>query len=174
MDSSLNLPKSRPVQSQHCRVTFLSIGKIYCVWASQAAEQVPEKQDRLQLVLAAGRNGTARRPDEQQMKGHIDAHLPNKCQFVNGANHADARNKWQALQPVVPPPIAPPIAPIAVTVTGTLTPVANFANRSLIRFGVGEVVNLGFTTNPGGQTAASFGGLTWGRYDRGQSHYSGE
>jgi hypothetical protein len=48
-----------------------------------------------------------------------------------------------------------------VGVTAVLTPRRNFAGRSLIRFGIGEVVDLSFTTNPTGRTAASLGGLTW-------------
>jgi hypothetical protein len=36
-----------------------------------------------------------------------------------------------------------------------------FAGRSLTKFGVGEELDLGFTTNPA-RTAASFGGLNWG------------
>jgi hypothetical protein len=45
---------------------------------------------------------------------------------------------------------------------GTLTPVDNFAGRSTTDFGVGEVINLAFTS-PIGKTAAELGGLKWFR-----------
>jgi outer membrane protein OmpA-like peptidoglycan-associated protein len=45
-------------------------------------------------------------------------------------------------------------------VFGLFTPVDNFAGRSFIRFGVGEVVNLDFFSFPP-RPAADFGGLEW-------------
>lgn len=45
-------------------------------------------------------------------------------------------------------------------VTGVLTPADNFAGRSRVRFGVGEVISLSFTSAPA-VTAAQLGGLRW-------------
>ena len=44
---------------------------------------------------------------------------------------------------------------------GTLIPLDNFAGRSVINYGLQEVINLSFSTNPAGASAASLGGLTW-------------
>jgi hypothetical protein len=89
--------------------------------------------------------------------------------FIEGANFKDARDKQDKAKKAaanapfrapVPVPVPAP-APQLVTITPVLTPEDNFANRSQIRFGVGEVIKLGFKTNPIGRTAASLGGLKW-------------
>ncbi len=61
--------------------------------------------------------------------------------------------------PVVGPPV---VAPAPVVFTTAVAPVNNFAGRSPTptRFGVGEEIDLSFTTLPA-RTAASFGGLQW-------------
>jgi outer membrane protein OmpA-like peptidoglycan-associated protein len=54
-----------------------------------------------------------------------------------------------------------PASPISLPiVTGTLTPVDNFAGHSPTNFGVGEVINLDFVSVPP-RPAADFGGLQW-------------
>lgn len=53
----------------------------------------------------------------------------------------------------------PPVT--VATFTGVLTANDNFAGRSTTNFGIAEVINLSFSTNPSGATAASFGGLQW-------------
>jgi hypothetical protein len=81
--------------------------------------------------------------------------------WIDAPTYAAARQKYAALQPQVAQAVAPQVAPVVVTVAGVLTPRATFLNRSLVRFGIGEVVDLSFTTNPPGRSAASFGGLAW-------------
>lgn len=49
---------------------------------------------------------------------------------------------------------------IVYELTGTLTPVDNFQGRSLIKFGLEEIVNLSFTANPS-ITATQASGLRW-------------
>jgi len=63
----------------------------------------------------------------------------------------------QGPAPVVGPPIP---APTPVVFTVVVTPVDNFAGRSMTNFGVGEQIDLSFTTLPV-RPAASFGGLQW-------------
>jgi hypothetical protein len=81
--------------------------------------------------------------------------------FEDGDNYKAARDKYEARRRpgVVAPVVAPP--QVVTTVTAVLTPRATFANRSTARFGIGEVVDLGFTTTPAGQAASTFGGLQW-------------
>ncbi|MGB9123779.1 MAG: Ig-like domain-containing protein, partial [Candidatus Angelobacter sp.] len=56
----------------------------------------------------------------------------------------------------------PASAPMtAATFTGVLTANDNFSGRSTTNFGIAEVINLSFSTNPAGTTAASLGGLQW-------------
>lgn len=62
--------------------------------------------------------------------------------------------------PAAPAPAVIPPAP-PTTFTPRLTPQANFVGRSTVRYGVGEIIDLGFTTAPPNLTAGSFGGLTW-------------
>jgi hypothetical protein len=50
---------------------------------------------------------------------------------------------------------------IIYDLTGTLTPVDNFDQRSQLKYGLEELVNLDFKTTPAGITAAQAGGLTW-------------
>jgi hypothetical protein len=50
---------------------------------------------------------------------------------------------------------------IACDLNPVVTPQDNFTGRSLTRFGVGEKLNLSFTTTPAGVSAAALGGLTW-------------
>ena len=53
-------------------------------------------------------------------------------------------------------------APVtAATFTGVLTANDNFSGRSTTNFGIAEVINLSFSTNPSGTPASSFGGLQW-------------
>jgi hypothetical protein len=81
--------------------------------------------------------------------------------FVDGANHKEARDSYEAAKvPVAPPLVVMPLVPPVVTVTATVTPVDNFVGRSQTRFGVGEQINLGFVSAPP-QLAAYFGGLEW-------------
>jgi hypothetical protein len=47
-----------------------------------------------------------------------------------------------------------------IAVTPVLTPRDNFAGRSAVRFGVGEIIDLSFTATPA-TTAAQLGGLRW-------------
>lgn len=54
---------------------------------------------------------------------------------------------------------APPKKPPPL-ITGVLTPRDNFAGRSPVRFGVGEVVDLSFFSVPP-RPASAFGGLVW-------------
>jgi hypothetical protein len=49
----------------------------------------------------------------------------------------------------------------APTFTGVLTANDNFSGRSTTNFGIAEVINLSFSTNPSGTPATSFGGLQW-------------
>jgi hypothetical protein len=77
--------------------------------------------------------------------------------FEEGKDYATAKAVYEAKKKPGPP--AAPAPP--VTVNGVLTPVEAFAGRSTIRFGIGEVVNLSFTTTPAGRSAASLGGLKW-------------
>ena len=80
--------------------------------------------------------------------------------FIDAANYAAATLIYKARHaPAGPVGVAPPVA-AQVVFTATVTPVDNFGGRSLTRLGVGEEVDLGFTTIPA-RTAASFGGLTW-------------
>lgn len=83
--------------------------------------------------------------------------------FVDAPNYAGARAQWQAARAPKPPgPVHQPAARVVdPTVTPVLTPDDNFSGRSPIRFGIGEKITLGFTSNPPGRTAASFGGLQW-------------
>ena len=81
--------------------------------------------------------------------------------LIEAPDYATARRIHAMLRPAPKPPAPLAPAPVVVTVTAVLTPLATFLNRSLVRFGIGEVVKLGFTTNPAGRTAAFFGGLTW-------------
>src|SRR5215471_1980988 len=80
--------------------------------------------------------------------------------WYDANTYAEARTMAQRARPVVNAPVVPSPA-VVVTITPVLTPAANFPNRSTVRFGVGEKITLGFVTNPGGRTAASFGGLDW-------------
>jgi hypothetical protein len=82
--------------------------------------------------------------------------------WIDAANYAAARQQYAVQHPPVQAQVPVAQAPLPVTVTAVLTPRAAFNGRSLVRFGIGEVVDLSFTTtNPPNQTAASFGGLTW-------------
>ena len=81
--------------------------------------------------------------------------------WIEAATYAQARQQYLALHPPAPVAVAPAPHPVVVGVTAVLTPRCQFAGRSLVRFGIGEVVDLSFTTNPPGRTAASLGGLTW-------------
>jgi hypothetical protein len=81
--------------------------------------------------------------------------------FIDAPTYAAASalhkaKKAPAQQGVPAPPVVTPQAGF----TATVTPEDNFAGRSMTKFGVGERVDLGFTTLPA-QTAASFGGLNW-------------
>jgi len=80
--------------------------------------------------------------------------------WYDAENYAAARVRAALARPVAVP-VAPVVKPVVNTVSGVLTPVAGFPNRSMVRFGIGERINLSFVTLPPGQTAASFGGLDW-------------
>ena len=82
-------------------------------------------------------------------------------QYINANSYGDAKKIYDAshAKPVVPVPVA--VAPVTTRFTTVVTPADNFGGRSLVRFGVGEVLTLSFATAPATQTAASFGGLTW-------------
>jgi hypothetical protein len=89
------------------------------------------------------------------MRHNIDGH------WYDAPTYAAAREMHRQAQAPAQPVVAPVVPPPALVVfTVTVTPSDNFAGRSLTRFGVGEDLSLGFTTNPV-RTAASFGGLTW-------------
>ena len=80
--------------------------------------------------------------------------------WYDAPTYAAAQAMHRAAQPagpVVPAAVAPPAV---VRFTVVVTPVDNFAGRSMTRFGVGEELDLSFTTLPA-RTAASFGGLQW-------------
>jgi len=83
--------------------------------------------------------------------------------FIEAPNYAAARAQQDAARKaaVHAPARAAVPPPAPVTITPALTPLDNFAGRSKVRFGVGEQIKLGFTTNPLGRSAASFGGLQW-------------
>lgn len=88
--------------------------------------------------------------------------MPDNVTWIDAANYAAARQIYNAQNaPAVAPVVQGPVVAPPVTFTAVITPVDNFAGRSMTRFGVGEEIDLGFTTNPPGRTAASFGGLTW-------------
>jgi len=79
--------------------------------------------------------------------------------FVEGVNFKAAKDAYDLSKKTVKGPVVPVVAPQkATTVQAVITPVDNFIGRNKVNFGVGEVVNLSFTTNPVGATAASFGG----------------
>lgn len=81
--------------------------------------------------------------------------------FVVANNYAEANRLWKTRSaPRGGPAAQPQLAPVAVTFKATVKPEDDFAGRSATKFGVGERVDLGFTTNPV-RTAASFGGLIW-------------
>jgi hypothetical protein len=50
---------------------------------------------------------------------------------------------------------------IVFDLTGVLTPDDNFSGRSLVRFGIQELISLSFTPTPTGITASQVGGLQW-------------
>src|SRR5579871_2939347 len=81
--------------------------------------------------------------------------------FINAATYAAANAIFKASHaaPAGPAGVVPPVT-VQVVFTATVTPVDNFGGRNQSKFGVGEELDLGFTTNPP-RTAASFGGLTW-------------
>jgi hypothetical protein len=81
--------------------------------------------------------------------------------WYNAPTYGQARAMAQAAQPVVVAPVVGPPVVGPAKITPTLTPERDFFNRSKVRFGIGEIITLGFTTKPPGQTAASFGGLNW-------------
>lgn len=59
---------------------------------------------------------------------------------------------------------APPVdirINVQATFQGVLTPHDNFAGRSTTRFGITEIIDLSFMSNPSGITATVFGGLQW-------------
>lgn len=53
---------------------------------------------------------------------------------------------------------------VVYDLTGTLTPVDPFTGRSQTKYGLEEIVNLAFTTDPAGLTAAQAGGLEWTKH----------
>jgi hypothetical protein len=86
---------------------------------------------------------------------------PGSGNWYDAPDYATARQMHalaNAPVAVAPAPVA--VGPAAVTFTVVITPVDNFAGRSMTRFGVGEELDLSFTTVPP-RTAASFGGLRW-------------
>jgi hypothetical protein len=80
--------------------------------------------------------------------------------FITAANYAAATAIYKVKHAPGPVGVAPPVA-VQVIFTATVTPADSFGGRSLTKFGVGEELDLGFSTNPA-RTAASFGGLNWG------------
>lgn len=78
---------------------------------------------------------------------------------------SQSKSKPPAAKPKTPKPQAsaavPKSTPAATPiVAGVLTPKDNFTGRSTTTFGIGEVVELSFTSKPA-STAAALGGLTW-------------
>lgn len=81
--------------------------------------------------------------------------------WYDANTYAEAREAHRLATAVAPVPAFGPV-PVAppVNFSATVTPVDNFAGRSATQFGVGEEIDLGFSTIPV-RTAASFGGLLW-------------
>jgi hypothetical protein len=83
--------------------------------------------------------------------------------FIDAPTYRDARDQYDAAIRVLQAPVPPVPAPVLLapaTIRVIATPRDNFAGRDnsdIKRVGVGEIVNLGFVTNPLGQTAASSG-----------------
>jgi len=80
--------------------------------------------------------------------------------WYDAPNYIAAQAMHRAAQGPAPIVVAPVVAPVAVVFTTVVTPVDNFAGRSPTRFGVGEEIDLSFTTLPL-HPAAFFGGLQW-------------
>ena len=68
--------------------------------------------------------------------------------WYDAPNYIAAQAMHRAAQGPAPIVVAPVVAPVAVVFTTVVTPVDNFAGRSPTRFGVGEEIDLSFTTLP--------------------------
>ncbi len=80
--------------------------------------------------------------------------------WYDAPTYVAAQAMHRAAQGPAPVGVPPVVVAPPVVFTTVVTPVDNFAGRSTTRFGVGEQIDLSFTTLPA-RPAASFGGLQW-------------
>jgi hypothetical protein len=90
-------------------------------------------------------------------------HMMPDGSFVEAPTYGAARKIHDASKSAtLVKPVVPVVAKIVqTTVTAVITAQDNFIGRNKVQFGVGERLDLSFTTTPAGASASSLGGLQW-------------